>query len=32
MYAIRSYYERTPVADLDRLYATYYDIIRRLLT
>ena len=23
--------ERTPVADLDRLYATYYDIIRRLL-
>jgi succinyl-diaminopimelate desuccinylase len=24
--------ERTPVADLDRLYATYYDIIRRILT
>ncbi len=23
--------ERTPVADLDRLYATYYDIIRRIL-
>jgi succinyl-diaminopimelate desuccinylase len=23
--------ERTPVADLDRLYATYYDIIRRLV-
>jgi succinyl-diaminopimelate desuccinylase len=23
--------ERTPVADLDRLYATYYDIIRRLI-
>ena len=22
--------ERTPIADLDRLYATYYDIIRRL--
>jgi len=22
--------ERTPVADLDRLYATYYDILRRL--
>jgi succinyl-diaminopimelate desuccinylase len=22
--------ERTPVADLDRLYATYYDIIRRI--
>jgi succinyl-diaminopimelate desuccinylase len=24
--------ERTPVADLDRLYATYYDIIRRLVS
>jgi succinyl-diaminopimelate desuccinylase len=24
--------ERTPVADLDRLYATYYDILRRLFT
>ncbi len=24
--------ERTPVADLDRLYATYYDIIRRILS
>jgi succinyl-diaminopimelate desuccinylase len=24
--------ERTSVADLDRLYATYYDIIRRILT
>jgi succinyl-diaminopimelate desuccinylase len=24
--------ERTPVADLDRLYATYYDIIRRVLS
>jgi succinyl-diaminopimelate desuccinylase len=24
--------ERTPVADLDRLFATYYDIIRRILT
>jgi succinyl-diaminopimelate desuccinylase len=23
--------ERTPVADLDRLYATYYDILRRLV-
>jgi succinyl-diaminopimelate desuccinylase len=23
--------ERTPVADLDRLYATYYDILRRIL-
>jgi succinyl-diaminopimelate desuccinylase len=23
--------ERTPVADLDRLYATYYDIIRRII-
>jgi succinyl-diaminopimelate desuccinylase len=23
--------ERTPVADLERLYATYYDIIRRLI-
>ena len=23
--------ERTPVADLDRLYATYYDIIRRIV-
>ena len=23
--------ERTPVADLDRLQATYYDIIRRIL-
>jgi succinyl-diaminopimelate desuccinylase len=23
--------ERTPVADLDHLYTTYYDIIRRLL-
>jgi succinyl-diaminopimelate desuccinylase len=23
--------ERTPVADLDRLYATYYDVIRRLI-
>jgi succinyl-diaminopimelate desuccinylase len=23
--------ERTPVADLDRLFATYYDIIRRLI-
>jgi succinyl-diaminopimelate desuccinylase len=23
--------ERTPVADLDRLFATYYDIIRRIL-
>ena len=22
--------ERTPVADLDRLYATYYDILRRI--
>jgi len=24
--------ERTPVADLDRLYATYYDILRRLFS
>jgi len=24
--------ERTPVTDLDRLYATYYDVIRRLLS
>ena len=24
--------ERTPVADLDRLFATYYDITRRILT
>jgi succinyl-diaminopimelate desuccinylase len=23
--------ERTPIADLDRLYATYYDILRRLV-
>jgi succinyl-diaminopimelate desuccinylase len=23
--------ERTPVADLDRLYATYHDIIRRII-
>ena len=23
--------ERTPVADLERLYATYYDIIRRIV-
>ena len=23
--------ERTPVADLDRLFATYYDIIRRII-
>jgi len=23
--------ERTPIADLDRLYATYYDIIRRII-
>jgi succinyl-diaminopimelate desuccinylase len=23
--------ERTPVADLDRLYATYYDVLRRIL-